>query len=86
MSILEIELTPEMRQRLREKAKRRGLEETAYVQTMVIRDLAQEEPDSERPYSVMDFHGVGRDSWKGVDVQQYLNEMRDEWDKPTTAR
>ena len=34
MSILEIELTPEMQVRLREKAKRRGLEEKAYVQTV----------------------------------------------------
>ncbi len=81
MSILEIELTPEMQERLREKAKRRGLEEKAYVQTVVMRDLSLEEPDSDRPYSVMDFYGVGRDTWKGVDVQEYVNEMRDEWDK-----
>jgi predicted DNA-binding protein len=84
MSILEIELTPEMEQRLRERARRHGVEAKAYVQTVVMRDLSQEEnaaaSDGERRFNVMDFYGAGRDAWKGVDVQQYINEMRDEWD------
>ena len=84
MSILEIELTSEMEQQLHERASRRGLEVKAYVQTVVVRDLSQgedtAEADGERRFSVMDFYGVGRDTWKGVDVQQYINEMRDEWD------
>ena len=85
MSILEIELTPEMQERLREKAKRRGMEEKAYVQTVVMRDLLQEE--SEQPkHSIIDLGGLGKEAWAGVDVQQYLNEMRDEWDKPVAAQ
>lgn len=84
MSILEIELTPEMEQQLHERASRRGLEAKAYVQTVVMRDLSQEKDaadlEGERRFSVMDFYGAGRDTWKGVDVQQYINEMRDEWD------
>lgn len=81
MSILEIELTPEMWERLREKAQRRGLEEKAYVQTMVMRDLSQEEAEPPK-HSIMELHGIGKKAWAGVDVQQYLNEMRDEWDAP----
>ncbi len=84
MSILEIELTPEMEQRLREKARRRGLEAKAYVQTVVMHDLSQDadavEADGERRFNVMDFYGAGRDAWKDVDVKKYINEMRDEWD------
>jgi len=84
MSILEIELTPEMEQQLHERASRRGLEAKAYVQTVVMRDLLQEEdavgPEGERRFSVMDFYGAGRDAWKDIDAQQYVNEMRDEWD------
>lgn len=81
MSILEIELTPEMQERLREKAKRRGLEEKAYVQTVVIRDLSQEEAEQPK-HSIMELRGIGKGAWAGVDVQQYINEMRDEWDTP----
>ncbi len=80
MSILEIELTPEMEQRLREKAKRHGLETKAYAQTVMLRDLAQ--PETEQPkHSIMELHGIGRGAWAGVDVQEYINDMRDEWDE-----
>lgn len=81
MSILEIELTPEMAKRLDEKAKQRGLEAKAYAQTVVLQAL-QEEAPQQRKHSVMEMHGIGTGAWAGVDVQQYLNEMRDEWDKP----
>ena len=84
MSILEIELTPEMKRRLDEKAKRRGLEAKAYAQTLVLQNLQEEDAahlDSEKRYDVMDFYGAGREAWSGVDVQKYISEMRDEWSK-----
>ena len=84
MSILEIELTPEMAIRLAEKAKQRGLEAKVYAQTVMLQDLLAEDapkPANEKQQSVMEFYGVGRDAWAGVDVQQYINEMRDEWDR-----
>lgn len=84
MSILEIELTPEMEQRLREKAKRRGLETKAYAQTVMLRDLAQQE--TEQPtHSIMELEGLGAEIWKDekgelIDAQEYVNELRREWD------
>ncbi len=84
MSILEIELTPEMEQRLREKAKRRGLETKAYAQTVMLHDLAQ--PETEQPkHSIMELHGLGAGLWKNekgelIDAQEYVNELRREWD------
>ena len=83
MSILEIELTPEMQARLREKAKQHGLEEKAYVQTMVMRDLSQEADQPKR--SIMELEGLGAEIWtdqKGalLDAQEYVNELRREWD------
>lgn len=84
MSILEIELTPEMQQRLREKAKKRGLEEKAYVQTMVMRDLSQEEAEPPK-HSILELEGLGAEIWtdqKGalLDAQEYVNDLRREWD------
>ena len=81
MSILEIELTPEMEQRLREKAKRRGLEAKTYAQIVVMQDLQGEAPRQSK-HSIMELHGIGRGTWAGIDVQAYINETRDEWDKP----
>lgn len=35
----------------------------------------------EKRHSVMEFYSVGHDAWAGADVQQYINEMRDKWDR-----
>lgn len=32
------------------------------------------------PPSLRDLAGLDRESWKGVDVDAYINELRDEWD------
>ena len=84
MSILEIELTPEMARRLAEKAKQRGLETKAYAQSVMLRDLLAEDApklESGKQHSVMELYGAGREDWIGIDVQQYINEMRDEWNR-----
>lgn len=31
---------------------------------------------------ILDLEGVGADVWRGVDVRTYIDELRDEWDKP----
>lgn len=43
--------------------------------------LREQDAASKPKHSVMEFHGSGRDAWKGVDVQQYIDEMRNEWDR-----
>lgn len=81
MSILEIELAPEMEQRLAENAKRQGMEAKAYAQTVMQQMLLGEIPQNPKR-SIMELEGLGREAGDGVDVQQYINEMRDEWDAP----
>ncbi len=31
--------------------------------------------------SIMDLHGLGKEIWKDVDPQEYVNELRAEWDE-----
>lgn len=38
-------------------------------------------PAVEKRHSVMEFYGAGREDWAGADVQQYMNGIRDEWDR-----
>jgi hypothetical protein len=39
------------------------------------------EPEKSR--SILELEGVGADLWKGVDAQEYVNHLRDEWeDRP----
>ncbi len=35
--------------------------------------------DSEA-YSIMELHGLGAEIWEGIDVQEYVNKLRDEWE------
>ena len=83
MSILEIELTPEMAKRLAEKAKQRGLAAKAYAQTVVLEAL-QEEAPQQRKHSIMELEGLGAELWKDekgdlLDAQEYVDELRQEW-------
>jgi len=31
--------------------------------------------------SILEFEGVGAEMWDGVDAQEYVNQLRDEWDE-----
>ncbi len=42
---------------------------------------AMAETEVERPQrSIMELHGLGKEIWEGIDAQEYVNEMRDEWE------
>lgn len=48
---------------------------------MIAQDIAETtEPESERTHSIMELHGLGAEIWDGVDAQEYVNELRKEWD------
>jgi hypothetical protein len=48
---------------------------------LVAEDLANEAPDSlsSPRRSILELHGLGAETWKGVDAQEYVNELREEW-------
>lgn len=49
---------------------------------LVARDLASEVTPSVRPAgrSIMALHGLGKEIWEGIDPQEYVNKLRQEWD------
>ena len=42
-----------------------------------IRHRIQAEP----LHDIMEFHGIAKDTWEGVDVEQYINDERNSWDR-----
>ena len=53
---------------------------------LTAHDLAQpangSNGTSEAPkHSLLELEGLGAEIWEGIDVAQYINEMRDEWDR-----
>jgi hypothetical protein len=45
----------------------------------VSNDLAETQ-ESKPKRSIMELHGLGAEIWKGIDAQEYVNELRDEWE------
>jgi hypothetical protein len=44
---------------------------------MLAQDLA---PPGRRERSVLELHGLGKEIWEGIDAQEYVNSLREEWD------
>ncbi|MBM4046415.1 MAG: hypothetical protein FJ279_15000 [Planctomycetes bacterium] len=43
-------------------------------------ELRTADPRGKPKRSIMELHGLGKEIWEGVDAQQYVNELRKEWD------
>jgi hypothetical protein len=42
----------------------------------IIRRQAMIEPR----HSILEFEGVGQEAWKGIDVQEFIDQERNSWD------
>jgi hypothetical protein len=47
---------------------------------LIARDLAAATHDLPRQRSLLELEGLGAEIWKGIDAQEYVNELRKEWD------
>jgi hypothetical protein len=45
------------------------------------RELAETSPSERKGHSVLELRGLGKELWAGRDAQEYVNELRDEWDQ-----
>ena len=47
----------------------------------ITQELAELPVPIERPqYSLLELEGVGAELWQGINAQEYVNELRREWD------
>jgi hypothetical protein len=47
----------------------------------VSEEVAQPETAEPSLHSIMEFEGFGKKVWEGIDVEEYLNEERNSWDR-----
>jgi hypothetical protein len=45
---------------------------------LISRGLADEDDDDEE-HSILELEGLGAEIWEGIDAQEYVNALRDEW-------
>jgi hypothetical protein len=49
-----------------------------------VRVVYSEQPilqETDRKRSILDLEGVGAELWRGIDAQEYVDKLRDEWDE-----
>ena len=48
---------------------------------LLVDSLEHEAASQPRKRRLSELRGLGKEIWADVDVQQYINQMRDEWDE-----
>ena len=47
---------------------------------MTVHDLALTASQDTKKRSILELRGLGKEIWKGVDAQKYVDGLREEWD------
>lgn len=47
---------------------------------MLVDVIAKPVPNSNKQRSLLELEGLGAEIWQGIDAQEYVNQLRDEWD------
>jgi hypothetical protein len=50
----------------------------ALISQHLVQNSTEQKPQKTR--SLLELEGLGADIWNGVDAQEYVNELRDEWE------
>lgn len=66
-----IELEPEETKRFSADAERQGTSLERYLHQRISNK------DNRRKLNITDLEGLGKEIWEGVDVKEYLDELRD---------
>ena len=64
-------------------------EERLELLALIARELAAESiiAGTKPRHSLLELDGIGQGVWEGIDAQEYVNQMRDEWDeRPASMR
>lgn len=43
-------------------------------------DLAETETEKPKKRSLLELESLGKEIWEGIDAQEYVNELRNEWE------
>lgn len=64
-----------------QEIRRLSVEERKQLISLIVDSLTeQNEAPSRKKRSILEFEGVGKEMWQGVDAQEYINQLRAEWD------
>jgi len=47
----------------------------------LLRNELENGDDDGQQHSILELHGLGKEIWQGVDGDEYVRKLRDEWEK-----
>jgi hypothetical protein len=58
-------------------------EQRLQLLALIAQRLAAETPTADEPrtHSILELDGLGMEIWEDVDAQEYVNDLRSEWDE-----
>jgi len=56
------------------------VEERKRLIGLIVDTFTDQEPSSLPKRSILEFEGVGAEIWQGIDAQEYVKQLRSEWD------
>lgn len=65
-------------QEVLEQAKALSVQERKELAKLLIDTLDAAPPPA---HSILELRGLGKEIWQGIDAQEYVNQLRDEWDQ-----
>ncbi|MCS7263297.1 MAG: hypothetical protein NZ805_00525 [Armatimonadetes bacterium] len=64
-----------------QQIKPRPKDERLKLLAMIAQDLAAEvKVEEQTKHSLLELEGMGAEIWQGIDAQEYVNELRKEWE------
>lgn len=63
-------------QEIMQEIRHLDIEERKLLISWIVDSLSE----PQKQYSILDFEGVGAHLYDGTDAQDYINQLRDEWD------
>ncbi len=64
---------------LLEEIRALSLEERKELMKLMV-DALTEMPEPQPKHSIMELAGLGSEIWEGIDAQEYVNQLRSEWE------
>jgi hypothetical protein len=57
-----------------------SVDERKQLIKVLVDTLDQPAQSGQTQHSLRELRGLGKEIWQGIDAQEYINQLRDEWD------
>jgi hypothetical protein len=64
-----------------QQAKTLSVQERKELVKLLVDSLDMPEAVSRQPRRLSELRGLGKEIWEGIDAQEYVNQLRREWDE-----